>query len=291
MYSLPNKQSTYMINNWITPQVTVHKGDDSTADKVAPWLPLLRRNEPKEIDVVISSGTPVAFCGPYLVPAGYRLEIQAIKNGEEPTIKYTQKDVDAFVTNFKGEQVKEGESVLQSVIDAGMDVSVYVGVTTYDAFQNQGNSPSELRYMNFDPQPTVAYNMDYHYELPLVASDEDYAKAPYKGISAFIGLDVFPGQFVTYNKASKFVVADGKFELGNTKPEYVLGQVTAVYLNKDPKTGTVVNPVNGLDRVINMENWSGNVLNELPGTRNHGMTQKIQYANAYGTVLFGLQNR
>lgn len=292
MYNLPNKQSSYMISNHITPEVFSSIGDDSAGgDKVAPWLPLQRFFQPKEIHVVISRGTPVAYCGPYLVPAGYKLEADAIKNGEAPTIKYTALDVQEGVLNFKGEAVKEGDSVLQPVIDAGQAVAIFSGIASYDYFQNQGDAPNTLRYMNFDPQPVVAYNMDCHYEYPLVATADDYAKAPLKGISAFIGTNIFPGQFVTYNKASQFVIASADFTYGSVKPEFIVGQVNRLYIHKDPATGVVTSPVNGTNRVINPADFTGNKLNELPGVRNGGITQKIQYANGYGTIRFGLQNR
>lgn len=281
-----------MISNHVTPEVFSSLGDDSAGgDKVASWLPLQRFFQPKEIHVVISRGTPVAYCGAYLVPAGYRLEAEAIKAGEAPTIKYTSLDVQEGILNFKGVPVTEGEAVLQSVIDSSVQVAIFSGIASYDYFQNQGESPSTRRYMNFDPQPVVAYNMDSHYEYPLVASPEAYAKAPLKGISAFVGTAVAPGYFVTYNKASNFVIASNDFTYGSIKPEFIVGQVNRLYIHKDPATGTVTSAVNGTDRVINPEDFSGNKLNELPGIRNGGITQKIQFANGYGTVRFGLQNR
>lgn len=283
------------VSGFVTPEVMASEGINSVGSFYpAPWLPIQRYNEEKMAHVVISRGKPVAFAGSNLVPAGLKLEYDAVKAGGAATIKYTHIDVTEGVLNAKGDAVTEGEAVVQALVDLDVGVSFFCGIANYDYFRHPGGSgflPTEFRKYNFRPQSTVSFNMDYHYEYPLVVSDEDYAKAPYRGISAFIATTIKPGQFVTYDKNSNFIVAANDFTQGSVAKEALVGQVTMVHIVKEASSKKVIADIGSLSRVVSPENVSGSVLNEVPNVRNGGMTQKIEYANAIGYVHFGLQTR
>ena len=282
-------------SGYVTPEVKASEGFNSVGKFYpAPWLPLVRYNEELRAHVVISRGKPVAFAGAHLVPAGLKLELDAVKGGGAATILYTAEDVRNGVKNAAGVAVTVGEAVVDSLIAQNIEVSYFVGIANYDYFRHAGGdgwTPTTLDKYNYRPQSSVSFNMDYHYEFPLVASDADYALAPYAGISAFIGADVKPGQFVTYDKASRFVVAAADFTQGTGPVEAIVGQVSQVVAYRDPDTLEVVQAVNYLDKVLAPENHTGRILNDLPNVRNGGITQKLAYANAYGVVRFGLQTR
>lgn len=284
-------------SGYITPEVKASEGFNSVgAFYPAPWLPIQRYNEEKFTHVVISRGKPVAFAGANLVPAGLKLDYDAVKAGSETdaTIRYTQVDVDNGVQNAQGTLVTVGEAVVTALIALNVEVSYFCGIANYDYFRHPGGdgfNPATLRRYNFRPQSTVSFNMDYHYEYPLVVSDADYVKAPYRGISAFVAATVKPGQFVTYDKNSNFTTCAADFTQGVIPKEAIVGQVTIVHIVKDASTKKVLTDIGGLNRVVAPENISGNILNETPSVRNGGMPQKIEYANAIGFVHFGLQTR
>lgn len=294
--TFPNsyKQSGYMISGYVTPDSKLSDGFDSTGQFApAPFLPVLRFNQEQEIPVVISSGTPVAFLDEWLVPAGYKLELEAVESGAPATIFYTQLDVMHGVKNYAGQPVTVGEAVATSILAANKDVSFFVGIVNKDAFQYQGSdfNPAEYRHINFNPQPGVTFNMDYHYEYPLAATNQQVDSAPLTGIAAFVGTSVKPGQFVTYNKQSRFVTTAADFTYGTVAKEAILGQVSKVLTYRDPNTLATIRAVNSLDQVVAPMNFTGNRLNDLPSIRNGGIPQKLTYANAYGVVRFGLQTR
>lgn len=289
------KSTDYMVSGWVTPEVKVSEGFDSVGrHHPAPFLPLLRLNQEQNVNVVISRGTPVAFCEGWLVPAGLRLELAAVKASEPATIKYTRDDVRAGVKNFAGVLVTDGEAVATSILAASKDVSFFVGIANYDMFEYQGGegwNPTKLKSYNFNPQHAVSYKMDYHFEYPVVSTEAQYNTAPLAGVSAFLGNDLKAGQFVTYDKASRFVVAATDFTVGTVAQEAIVGQISQVFTYRNPATLDVVKTINKLDEVLTPENYSGNKLNDLPNVRNGGMTQKLGYSNAYGVVRFGLQTR
>lgn len=293
--TINNYQSGAYSSGYVTPQNKASEGFNSVGTfQPAAWLPLLRFNEEQRVHVVISREKPVAFADGYLVPAGYRFEYEAIKAGKEATIKYTKTDVVEGIKNFKGELVNEGDSVLQPLVDANEEVSFFVGIVNYDTFREPGGdgfNPAQFRKVNFNPQSQVSFNMDYHYEYPLVKDDADYARAPYEGIAAFIASKVKPGQFVTYDKNSNFVLTAEDFTQGEVAKEAILGQVTKVHIIKDIDTKKPIKSISSLERVVSPPNIPQNPLDELPNVRNGGMPQKIEYANAYGLVHFGLQTR
>lgn len=279
-------------SGYITPEVKASEGFNSVGKFYpAPWLPLVRYNEELHTHVVISRGKPVAFAGANLVPAGFKLELDAVKAGGAATILYTAEDARKGVRNAAGTAVTAGEAVVQALIDNNIEVSYFVGIANYDYLRHAGGdgwTPTTFDKYNYRPQSSVSFNMDYHYEFPLVASDADYALAPYAGVAAFIGADAKPGHFVTYDKNSNLVIADLAFTQGEV-PEAVIGQVTIVHILKDRATKEVLESISELHRVVTPENISGNPLDQLPGSANGGMTQKVEYANAIGLVHVGLQ--
>ena len=202
-----------------------------------------------------------------------------------------------FMSGFTGSAgtlvVTADEAVVQSLIDAGVEVSFFAGIANYDIFEFQGSidNPTKYKRYNFNPQPTVSFKMDYHFEYPVAGSTAQVNAAPLPGVAAFVGKGIKPGQWVTYDKASHFVVASADFTQGTGPKEAILGQVSQVVAYRDPDTLEVVQAVNYLDKVLAPENHTGRILNDLPNVRNGGITQKLAYANAYGVVRFGLQTR
>ena len=292
--NIPYKTTDYLVEGFITPEVKVSEGFDSVgAHFPAAWLPLVRFNQEFEIHVVISRGTPVACVGNSVVPAGYRFEYEAVKAGGAATILYSAEDVRNGIKNYAGTLVTAGEAVVQSLIDADVEVSFFAGIANYDIFEFQGSidNPTKYKRYNFNPQPTVSFKMDYHFEYPVVGSTAQVNAAPLPGVAAFVGKGIKPGQFVTYDKASRFVVAAADFTQGTGPVEAIVGQVSQVVAYRDPDTLEVVQAVNYLDKVLAPENHTGRILNDLPNVRNGGITQKLAYANAYGVVRFGLQTR
>jgi hypothetical protein len=280
---------------FVTPSNKISPGVDSTGKfRPAPYLPLLRYDQEKFTYVVVSSGKPVAFIDNFLVPAGYKLEIDAVTAGGTATILYTALDVQQGVRNYAGTLVTVGEGVVTSIIAASAKASYFVGFAEYDYFRHGGGdgiNPSQFNRTNFNPQFAVAYNMDYNYEYPVVKDNTAYSAAPYVGIAAFIGTGIKPGQFVTYDVNSNFVITNTDFSRGTVPYEAICGQVNAVYIVKDSTSGAVLNPVNSLDTVVTPQNIAGTPLNQLAGLENGGVPQKITYANGYGYVRFGLNTR
>lgn len=281
------------VNEHTTPDNKSHEGIDSAGGhQVAPWLPIVRYSERYKTNVVISSQTPVAIAthkdtgAQYIVPAGLALDTA--------DLAYTEEDVRLGIKNAKGEDVTVGMQVKDS-FGGNVVVSAFVGIVNYDVLQNAGGdgiNPTQLNCYNYNPQPAISYNMDYAYCFPLVKDAVEYKKAPLKGISAFIGTGVLAGQFVTYDKDSKFVAAEaGGFGYGSTKPEHIIGQIQRVDVIKDPNTNEIKKTFNHLNLVTNSSVYNDDPRNVMPGVRNQGMTAQVTYANAYGLVHFALQRR
>lgn len=276
-----------------TPDNKSHEGIDSAgAFQVAPWLPVVRYTERFKTHVVISSQTPVALAthkdtgAQYVVPAGLGLD--------DADLEYSDEDVRLGVKNAQGEPVTAGMKVKDSFGD-NVVVSAFVGIVNYDVFKNAGGdgiNPTQLSAYNYNPQPAISFNMDYAFCYPLVKDEDEYKKAPLKGIAAFVGKDLLAGQFVTYNKDSKFVVAEeGGFGYGTAKPEHIIGQIHRVDVLKDPDTNEIKKTFNHLNLVTNGSVYNNDPLSVMPGVRNQGMTAQVAYANAYGLVHFALQTR
>lgn len=299
-------QAGFYIEGFTTPEVKASEGFNSVGKFYpAPFLPGLRFNQELRADVVISRGKPVAAITvgtgakqeTFLVPAGLRFELEEVKAGKPATLVYTAEDVRKGQKNAKGELAKVGDSVAQSMIDAGItEVPFFCGIANYDYFRHPGGdgfTPTTFDRYNFRPQASVSFNMDYHYEYPIVATVEDYIAAPLAGIACFVGETVKAGQFITYDKYSNFVTTSTDFTYGDAQPEAVIGQVTLVHMLRDAQTKEVLPgaSVAGLEHVVTPRNIAGTALNELPGRHNQGMPQKITYSNGIGLVHIGLQTR
>lgn len=290
------KKGNRQIKSFVTPEVFLSEGIDSTGHFLpAPFLPLLREAQNKDAWVVISRGTPVALASKkeadgsvttYLVPAGYA-------KGFDGT--YSRYDVDNGIKDAQGNDVTEGQAVMDAITAAGYQIGNFQGIASYDYFEHAGaGSNGELarkyKYANFNRQHTVAFNMDYMYELPMVKDKEEYAKAPLRGVAAFIGTEVLPGQFITYDKDSNFVVADAGFGYGGTEVTQILGQVSAVHVCFHPDTGAVIKTVNSGERVHNIKT-SDDPRDQLAGVHTGGRDYKMLASNGYGLIRFGLQTR
>jgi hypothetical protein len=291
----------------ITPDNKLAQGDNSVGRfQPASYLPLQRFEDVKREYVVISSEKPVAFAQGVIVPAGYKLEADAYAVAlatsvaaadAQATIRYTQLDVQQGVRNAKGVLVVANEPVVKSFFTGttqDIKVSYVIGIANGNYFRQAGgtgSNPTQYRQYNFNARSTVSYNMDYHYEFPLVEDNTAYAAAPLAGVAAFIGTGIEAGMFITYDKQSNYVVADTDFSYGSTPVEAIIGQVSKVAILKDVVTGDVTANFNDISKVITPQNTSGNVLNELPGVATTGLTQKVNYANAYGLIQFGFQTR
>lgn len=303
MYSLntfTQSKHGFMQSTFVTPDNKYHDGIDSTGRvQVASWLPIQRYDETKFSFIVISNGKPVAFMGDVLVPAGLKFELEAVKGGEAPVLKYGYLDVQQGIRNFKGELVTEGEAVATSILAADPDAAVsgFVGIANYNYFTHpggDGHNPAHYKYTNFNPQPQVSFNMQYVYEVTMVSTQELYDKAPMRGITAFLGRsdEVKPGQFVTYDKYSNYVLAAADFTSGGLDQSVLVGQLYRVHTICDPvDPSKVINPVNSSELIVSPENQSGNVLNNVTGTVTKGVPQKVFYANGHGYAVFKLNTR
>ena len=293
----------------ITPDNKLSEGIDSVERHMpAPWLPLVRYDTEFRTHVVISSQKAVAFAtdakgNQYIVPAGLALDVKlAAAAGGVATgakAKYTIEDVKNGVKNAKGKDVTDGELVVASFFE-GADQKVFVspfcGINNYNIFRHPGGdgvNPSFYNNYNYNPQPTISYNMDYAFQYAMVKNNAEYAKAPLTGIAAFVGAKAMAGQFITYDENSNFVLAAEDFTYGTTPVECIIGQVSKVVTFFDPATGVKTgNSFNHLDKVVNRSPFdSNNGLNTMPGLDTKGMTAKIHYANGFGLISFSIQTR
>lgn len=287
------------IGTVITPDNKLSEGIDSVQRHLpAPFLPLIRYDNEFRTHIVIPSQVPVAFANmangeQFLVPAGYAIAMAE----NDTTIVYTDEDVRKGVKDAQGKPVTAGASVIAAMTAAGVKVSAFCGIVNYNVFRHMGGdgvNPHLYNYRNYNVQPNVSYNMDYAFEYPMVKDEAEYAKAPLKGIAAFIGDKALAGQFITYDKHSHFVLAEqAGFGYGSVTPEHIIGQVSKVTVFKDPNTGEVKNTFNHLDKVVNVS-LIGQLeqgTNNLPGTGNDGLITKMSYANAFGLISFSIQTR
>lgn len=276
---------------------------------VAPYLPLLRENVLRLVDVVISSGKVLALDSVgQIVPAGLRFEAEAYATAlatseaaadAQALVRYSAYDVSKQVRNVKGELVTANEPVVKSWFD-GTDqkhfVSYFVGVGQYDIFRHAGGdnlNPATIRNINHNIQPVIAFLADYHMQYPVVKDLATVRSAPLAGISAVVATKdkITFGTFITYDRESNFVPCDDLYGYGTSKPEAIIGQVTGLRVYKDPDTNAVVGNHNWLDKVVAPNAATANLLNQLPSSQNEGMGTYITYSNGYAVVEFGIQTR
>lgn len=293
----------------ITPDNKLSEGIDSVERHMpAPWLPLVRFDEEFRTHVVISSQKAVAFAtdkagNQFIVPAGLALDVAtavaASGVATDAKIKYTREDVKNGVLNAKGEEVTDGEAVVASFFDGDTQevfVSPFCGINNYNVLRHPGGdgvNPTLYRNYNYNPQPTISYNMDYAFQYAMVKDEAAYIKAPLTGIAAFVGEKAMAGQFITYDVDSNFVLASEDFTYGTTPVERVIGQVSKVTVLLDPTSGEATsNTFNHLDKVMNSIPFNTDSgLGAMPGIGTKGMTAKVHYANGYGLISFSIQTR
>lgn len=285
-YAINAQVPTYHYNKeeWVTPVVEFSEGIRPAGNFMpSPHLPLVRKaGGDIHTEIVVSTGKVVALDSQgYLVPAGLLLNTD---------LEYTSLDVERGILKPDGTKAAAGDKVKDAYEAAGITVSNPVGVASYNFFRHpggNGENPLQFNYSNLNYQNKVVFVTDYVLELPLVTAD-DYKTVPMKGIAAFIAekgtgatatlkdfTTVKPGDFVTFDKDSNFVV--------DTAPAFgrTIGQVIQVVKpNGFGMLGQVRSPSNG-----------GGALNQMPGTANGGVPEKMSYANGYGLVRVNLITR
>ena len=276
---------------------------------VAPYLPLLRENVLRSVDVVISSGKVLALDSKgQIVPAGLRFEAEAYATAlatsvatadAQALVRYSAYDVAKAVRNVKGELVVANEPVVKSWFDGVVQkhfVSYYVGVGQYDIFRHAGGdniNPAGIRNINHNVQPVIAFLADYHMQYPLVKDVATIRTAPLAGIAGVVGTldEITFGSFITYDRESNFVPCDDLYGYGTAPKESIIGQVTNIRVYKDPDTAAIVRDHNFLDKVIAPNAATANLLNQVPNSQNDGIGTYLTYSNGYAVVEFGVQTR
>ena len=276
---------------------------------VAPYLPLIRFNPEKHVDVVISSGKVLAMDSVgQIVPAGLRFEAQAYATAlatsvatadAQALVRYTSYDVTKGVRNFKGVPVVADEPVVKSFFTGTTQdntISYFVGVGQYDIFRHAGGdnlTPTALRNINMNIQPVISFLADYHMQYPLVKDVATIRTAPLSGIAGVVSTKsaITFGTFITYDRESNFVPCSDLYSHGTASKEAIVGQVTGLRIYKDENTGTVIGNHNWLDKVIAPNPATANLLNQVPSEANEGMGTFLTFSNGYGVVEFGIQTR
>ncbi len=276
---------------------------------VAPYLPLLRENVLRLVDVVISSGKVLALDSKgQIVPAGLRFEAQAYATGlatdvatadAQALVRYSSNDVVKGVRNFKGDLVVANEPVVKSWFTGTVQdnkVSYFVGVGQYDIFRHAGGdniNPASIRNINMNPQPVIAFLSDYHMQYPVVKDLETMRKAALAGIAAVVSARdaIAPGTFITYDRESNFVPCSDIHGYGTADKEAIIGQVTGLRVYKDPTSDTVIGNHNFLDKVVAPNSATASLLNQVPSSQNEGMGTYLTYSGGYAVAEFGIQTR
>lgn len=276
---------------------------------VAPYLPLLRANVERHVDVVISSGKVLALdTTGQIVPAGLRFEAEAYATAlatdvatadAQALVRYSAYDVAQQVRNFKGVIVTANEPVVKSWFTGTVQdnkVSYFVGVGQYDIFRHAGGdniNPATIRHINQNVQPVIAFLSDYHMQYPVVKDVTTIRQAALAGISAVVATPdaITFGTFITYDRESNFVPTSDLHGYGTSKPEAIIGQVTGLRIYRDADTSAVVGNHNLLDKVIAPNAATANLLNQVPNAQNDGMGTYLTYSGGYAVAEFGIQTR
>lgn len=290
-YSVNHKQKTkhFSTRDWNTPSVTFSEGMQPSGQFMpAPYLKLLREKGTEDTkvytQVVVSTGKVLALdSNGFVVPAGI------LDSGDT----YTEKDVEEGVIAADGTPAVAGDKVADKMRAANITVSAPIGVALFDFFRHPGGdgiNPLQFNYQNLNYQARVTFLCDYVLELPIVESDTVYEKAPLKGISAFIAAKgpnagqntvadfttIKPGDFVTFDKNSNFVVAQASDD-----SKKIIGQVLQVV--KPSKENML--------KWVRSSSAGGSELDKMPGTATNGLVDKISYSGGYGLVRVNLINR
>jgi len=276
--------------------------------RVAPYLPLLRYNEEKFVDIVIASGKIVAFDSKgAIVPAGLRFEAEAYAAAlatsvaaadTQALVRYTSIDVQKKIRNFKGELVVANEPVVKSFFTGTVldnEVSFYCGVTMGEVFAHAGGNnqnPTRLNYTNFNRQPNIGFMCDYHQQYAVVKDLATIRTAPQVGVAALVAqpTEFAHGTFITYDRESNFVPC-AKHGFGSANLAAVIGQVTGVTIFRDSATDAEVTNHNFLDKVVAPNAATATAMNQIPNSENGGKGSYLIQSNGYAVVEFGLHFR
>lgn len=287
----------------ITPNVEYSEGQRPAGEfQTAPYLNRVRYVEYTREYIVLSQGKIVSFdINGYVVPAGLKIQSAAyiaafngaanagagiIAGNALTTLdRYTAEDVKRGQKNFAGVLVVAGEPVVKSFFNNAVHpnvtatniISSPVGVSYMNFYPHPGGdgiNPARFNRSNVNYQSRIGFLRYYQLELPLVADNATYATAPMAGIAACIAADgtVKPGQFVTYDYNSNFVVTG--YDYGATDESDILGQVMSV---RDD------GPHNLLNRVRTAQNGTS-TLQAMPGTATAGRSDAVTYSAGYGIV-------
>lgn len=276
--------------------------------RVAPYLPLLRYNEEKFVQIVIATGKIVAFDSKGdIVPAGLRFEAEEYAAAlatsvaaadAQALVRYTSTDVQKGVKNFKGVLVTANEPVVKSFFTGTTldnEVSFYCGVTMGEVFAHAGGNnqnPTQLTNTNFNRQPNIGFMCDYHQQYAVVKDLASVRTAPQVGVAALVAqpTEFAHGTFITYDRESNFVPC-AKHGFGSTDIAAVIGQVTGITIFKNAITGAEVTNHNFLDKVVAPNAATANAMNQIPNSQNNGTGTYLIQSNGYAVVEFGLHFR
>ena len=279
----------------MTPNFELKEGQRFGLFIPAPYLPSLRV-EPLHLDqIAIAAGMPVCLdSNGYVVPAGYKLMTEA----DSPV--YSAMDVANNVRKPDGTPVVAGDKVFDAF--DGVTFGRAFGVASYDVFvqpNENPHNPGTYFRNNYNRQNGVAVLTNYLIQFPI---QTDKSKIKFDGMTVFADGAVKPGDLVTYNADSHFVVysapviadvaevkaaIEGTFEVLGTVafvdkefPKQMLDRVKTAY---DTRLYSEIKNADGSDF---------DELNKLPGSANDGVPHMIQFAGGdlnSGVVSFKLQ--
>jgi len=291
----------------ITPNISAH---------VAPYLPLLRKEEEAKCYITNSTGKVVTFAEDgFIIPAGYRIDMAAVRaagNVTAATHAYTAIDVAQQVRNSNGDLATSGEKVVASMFSLTSaitgatgkstrpvgtrdnNVQHPVGIAPYNYYRNSSNNltppglgsanpvqvASNNRLYNSSPQEHVAILCDYVCQYAICTSYDP----TFEGMAVFIDAlaDIHPGEFVTYD-------IDSNLAKANTSTASffdVVGQAVRVDTYW-PKNYTEFVKTRYSTSISGLPAF--NDLDRMPGTATEGLPAEMTYANTtVGLVVVNL---
>jgi len=275
------------------PNVEISEGIiPAQAYKVAPYLPVQRFDAKVSDWKVISAGKVLAAdTNNYIVPAGLAIDIEtAITAGNFTGCVnvYSATDISEGIKNAAGATPVVGEAVVKSFFTSGdatkallTNVGNAIGFAHYDMWRQNGagygGNPMNYNYMNWNLQDTVAVITRYFIELPVVANTTGVI---FPGLTVFAGTTVKPGDEVSYDAQSNFIVAPS-LASGATAAQIVtsLNTVGKRILGKVMFVDTTY-PKDLLDYVktYSVNGSTATALDNAPGTATAGLPDNLTYA-------------
>lgn len=294
-YKAPHRGAPRLINERMTPNFELKEGQRYGLFIPAPYLPAIRVEQINLDPIVIAAGKPVCLDSHgYVVPAGYKL----MTADNSPV--YTALDVANNVRKLDGTPVVAGTKVFNAI--SGVKFGRAFGVASYDTYMQPNENPfNPATYFrnNYNRQNGISVLTNYVLQFPIQANKENIQFA---GMTVFADSTVVPGDLVTYNADSNFVVykvptigaiedvkkaIEGTFEVLGTVsfvdkefPKQMLDRVKTAY---DTRL---------YSEIKNADGSAFDELNKLPGSANDGVPHVIQYAGGdltSGVVSFKLQ--